>query len=75
MAANAEQVLGALAARHSHDLDVTQRRAWEEEIEILHTLHDVDGWLYLEFDVPRLEAVSMWYDLPPTRRYAPQVGR
>jgi len=28
-------VLGALAAAHSHDLDVEQRQAWEEELLVL----------------------------------------
>jgi len=48
-------VLGALAAAHTHDLEVDQRRAWEDEIEILRSALDgLLGTLYLEFDVPRL---------------------
>jgi hypothetical protein len=49
------QVLGVLAAAHSNDLDVEQRQAWEEEIEILRgTLAGLAGTIFLEFDVPRL---------------------
>jgi Schlafen group 3, DNA/RNA helicase domain len=49
------QVLGALAAAHTHDLDVEQRQAWEDEIEILHSaLAGLAGTIFLEFDVPRL---------------------
>lgn len=52
---DAHQVLGTLASEHSHDVEVDQRRAWEEEIGILHTaLAGLSGILYLEFDVPRL---------------------
>jgi len=49
------QVLGVLAAAHTHDLDVEQRQAWEEEIDILRgALSGLSGTLFLEFDVPRL---------------------
>ncbi len=38
-----------------HDLEVAQRQAWEQEIEILGSvLTGLTGTLYLEFDVPRL---------------------
>jgi hypothetical protein len=48
-------VLGLLSAAHTHDLDVEQRRAWEEEVVILRsTLSGLAGTLFLEFDVPRL---------------------
>ena len=48
-------VLGALAAAHTHDLEVDQRQAWEHEIEILKTaLCGLPGSVYIEFDVPRL---------------------
>jgi hypothetical protein len=48
-------VLGALAAAHSHDLDVEQRQAWEEELLILkEALTALTGTLFLEFAVPRL---------------------
>jgi hypothetical protein len=48
-------VLGALAAAHTHDLEVDQRQAWEEEIEILgRALSGLEGTIFLEFDVPRL---------------------
>jgi hypothetical protein len=48
-------VLGILAAAHTHDLDVEQRQAWEEEIDILRgALTGLVGTVFLEFDVPRL---------------------
>ena len=48
------QDLGALAATHSHDLDVEQRQAWEEELLVLKAaLTALTGSLFLEFDVPR----------------------
>jgi hypothetical protein len=48
-------ILGILTAAHSHDLEINQRGAWEEEIEILKTALDgIPGTLFLEFDVPRL---------------------
>jgi hypothetical protein len=48
-------VLGALAAAHSHGLEVEQRQAWEEELLVLKTaLTALTGTLFLEFDVPRL---------------------
>jgi Uncharacterized conserved protein (DUF2075) len=44
-----------LAGAHTHDLEVNQRRAWEEEIGILsEALSGLEGTIYLEFDVPRL---------------------
>jgi hypothetical protein len=43
------------AAAHSHDLDVEQRQAWEQELLILKAaLTALTGTLFLEFDVPRL---------------------
>jgi hypothetical protein len=50
-----ERVLGALASGHPHDLELTQRQAWEQQIAILGSvLKGLKGTLYLEFDVPRL---------------------
>ncbi len=55
MVAGAHHVLGTLAAAHTHDLDVEQRQAWEEEIEILGgALRGLAGTIFLEFAVPRL---------------------
>ena len=55
IATDEQRVLGVLAAAHSHDLEVEQRQAWEDEIAILKSaLGQVVGHLYLEFDVPRL---------------------
>jgi hypothetical protein len=55
LATDLHQLLGVLTAAHSHDLEVEQRQAWEEEILILKSaLGGIAGVLYLEFDVPRL---------------------
>jgi hypothetical protein len=50
-----DHILGTLAAAHIHDLELEQRQAWEKEIDVLkNALQDVDGTIFLEFDVPRL---------------------
>jgi hypothetical protein len=50
-----DEILGVLTTAHSHDLEIEQRQAWEEEIEILSAaLRGLPGTIYLEFDVPRL---------------------
>jgi hypothetical protein len=55
LATEPHHVLGVLAAAHSHTLEVDQRQAWEEELDILRTvLGGLAGTIYLEFDVPRL---------------------
>jgi hypothetical protein len=55
LATEPHQVLGALAAAHTHALEVEQRQAWEEELDLLRTaLSGFAGTLHLEFDVPRL---------------------
>jgi hypothetical protein len=54
--ANPAEVLGVLAAAHPHDqLDAEQTRAWQVEVALLQkALAGLDGWVFLEFDVPRL---------------------
>jgi hypothetical protein len=55
LAESVDEVLGKLAASSVFSIDVAQRDAWQREIEILRTaLRGIDGWLYLEFDLPRL---------------------
>jgi hypothetical protein len=50
-----QHVFGALAAAHTHILEIDQRQAWEDEIKILKVALDgLHGWVFLEFDVPRL---------------------
>jgi hypothetical protein len=50
-----EEILGVLANAHAHDLEIEQRQAWEEEVEILAAaIRGLAGTIYLEFDVPRL---------------------
>ena len=49
------EVLGQLAAANAGTLDQEQKSAWEAEIGILHNaLAGLAGWIYLEFQVPRL---------------------
>ena len=55
VAADAQFVLGVLAAAHAHDLEIDQRQAWEQEIATLKTaLEGLPGTIFLEFEVPRL---------------------
>lgn len=55
LAETVDEVLGKLAASSVFSIDIPQRDAWQREIEILRTaLRGLDGWLYLEFDLPRL---------------------
>ncbi len=50
-----ERVLGFLVSASQFDVTQAQRDAWLEEIAILRTaLAGVEGWIALEFDVPRL---------------------
>jgi hypothetical protein len=55
LATDPYHVLGILVAAHTHDLDIDQRQAWEEEIDVLgNALSGLGGTIFLEFDVPRL---------------------
>lgn len=60
LSATEEEVLGVLAGASTFDVEREQRNAWQEEIAILRAalregvLRDSGGWIYLEFDVPRL---------------------
>jgi hypothetical protein len=55
LAESAETILGTLVASSVFSIDISQRDAWRREIEILRAAFlGFDGWLYLEFDVPRL---------------------
>ncbi len=55
LAESDDAVLGALARESRFQIDPSQRDAWRGEIAILReALTGIDGWLYLEFDIPRL---------------------
>lgn len=57
LSAQPEAVLGALAGASTFGDDLDQKGAWIEEIDLLRSsLAGHAGWLYLEFDVPRLGA-------------------
>lgn len=51
-----EETLGALVAADGFGaIESDQTGAWQAEIEILRSaLRGIEGWIYLEFDVPRL---------------------
>ncbi|HEY4100748.1 MAG TPA: DUF2075 domain-containing protein [Gemmatimonadales bacterium] len=50
-----DALLGRLTAASSFDVTTAQRDAWRESIELLRpALAGVNGYLYLEFEVPRL---------------------
>lgn len=54
--ASSEETLGELVAGDAFgSLQAEQKWAWRDEIAILRSaLRGVEGWIYLEFDVPRL---------------------
>jgi len=55
LAASPVEILGQLVSANDYDLEAEQKRAWEDEINILQVaLAGLVGTLYLEFDVPRL---------------------
>jgi len=56
LATGDDSILGRLAAADSFKtLEADQKGAWIEEIEILKgSLQGLPGWIFLEFDVPRL---------------------
>jgi hypothetical protein len=48
-------ILGTLTNASGFNIDLSQRSAWNTEIELLKTaLQGISGTLFLEFDVPRL---------------------
>lgn len=50
-----EEVLGQMAQKTEFPIDLTQRSAWVEQFQILREgLQGVDGYLFLEFVVPRI---------------------
>jgi hypothetical protein len=53
---HADDILGALTRHHHHSLELTQKRAWLEQIDILRTLLPklADAHLLLEFSIPRM---------------------
>src|SRR5689334_14532318 len=54
-AASTNEVVGALTRSGSFAVTESQRMAWENQIEILRdATAELDGRLWLEFDVPRL---------------------
>jgi hypothetical protein len=55
LATRDEHVLGFLATASAFTVELDQRDAWRAEIAILRaSLTRLDGWVYLEFDIPRL---------------------
>jgi hypothetical protein len=55
LATSTESLLGALAANNAFSLELTQRKAWMAQIEILReSLEDLEGHLLFEFSIPRM---------------------
>ncbi|NTU91872.1 MAG: hypothetical protein HGA60_08145, partial [Chlorobiaceae bacterium] len=49
------QIIGELAQNSSFADLPTQKIAWQKEISILReALKGIDGWLHIEFDIPRM---------------------
>jgi len=54
-----DEILGEMTRRAGGDLDLTQNNAWQEQIEVLKTLHLADSEyssakIYFEYTIPRL---------------------
>lgn len=50
-----DAVLGALSHPRGFPVEVEQAGAWQAELALLReALRGVEGWIYLEFDIPRL---------------------
>lgn len=48
-------ILGELTAQNQFPLEEAQRNAWLRELDILHsTLNDIDGFVLLEYSIPRM---------------------
>lgn len=49
------EVIGRMTAESQFPVELAQRNAWQEEMEILRSATvGLDGYLFLEFDIPRL---------------------
>ncbi len=54
-AISVDAVIGHLTRASSFNVELSQVAAWEREVELLHrVLARVEGYVFLEFDVPRL---------------------
>ena len=50
-----EEILGKLTMNSDYSVELSQRRAWVEEIDILHkVLQPYRGSIYLEYSIPRM---------------------
>ena len=53
--ASPNAILGSMTAKSDFAVDVDQRDAWVEQIEVLKTaIHGIEGSVFLEFNVPRI---------------------
>jgi len=56
-AKTSDEIMGLLATNNPFSLDVTQRDAWIEQIEVLRLAlvsHNQNGQIYFEYSIPRL---------------------
>ena len=55
IATNEQQIIGELLGASDFEVTLEQKAAWTQEIKVLHAaLANVEGWLALEFHIPRL---------------------
>ncbi len=55
VSATEDTILGVLASASTYADEVDQKRAWQSQIVLLkQALAGLGGWIYLEFDIPRL---------------------
>ncbi len=55
LAASNEEIIGRLSIRSELSLEQRQRNAWKDELEILrHALEGLDGYVLLEYSIPRM---------------------
>ncbi len=55
LAEDPNSILGRIAGGNIYDANQPQLQAWKQEIELLKgVLHDREGWIGFEFDVPRM---------------------
>jgi hypothetical protein len=55
LSASTNEILGTLAENSGFDIQLTQRNAWLEEINILkETLPNSQGMIYFEYSIPRM---------------------
>ena len=61
LSSDSATILGTLTTNSDFAVDQSQRDAWLQEIAILrHSLAGLDGTLFFEFTIPRMETDRLW---------------